>query len=173
MVWNTIHLCTLEILFNDPEYHLLWLPVDLACLKSWQRKPATPPSILLLVYIFRMDRDWMDLDFGGGGLDWIGQQLILFGIGLDANVVSVGFQLDIADWIVDFNPLPGVPGADCSYEHVERYSTNQSSYDVDLGSVFLFVHGILFPMIFRWFVKLIMQTIFSSFEEALCRLCSD
>ena len=29
-------------------------------------------SMLLLVCIFEMDSGWMDLDFGGGGLDWIG-----------------------------------------------------------------------------------------------------
>jgi len=29
-------------------------------------------SMILLVCIFKMDSGWMDLDFGGGGLDWIG-----------------------------------------------------------------------------------------------------
>ena len=66
MVWNTSHLCMLEILFNDPEYLLLWLPVDLACLKSSAQHSS------ISIYIFRMDSGWMDLDFGGGGLDWIG-----------------------------------------------------------------------------------------------------
>ena len=68
MIWNTSHLCMLEILFNDPEYLLLWLSVDLACLKS----SAQHTSISIYIYIFRMDSGWMDLDFGGGGLDWIG-----------------------------------------------------------------------------------------------------
>ena len=66
IVWNTSHLCMLEILFNDPEYLLLWLPVDLACLKSSAQHTS------ISIYIFRMDSGWMDLDFGGGGLDWIG-----------------------------------------------------------------------------------------------------
>ena len=29
-------------------------------------------SMILLVCIFKMDSGWMDLEFGGGGLDWIG-----------------------------------------------------------------------------------------------------
>jgi hypothetical protein len=64
---------------------------------------------------------WIILDgFGlsGVGLDWIRCQRLIIRIGLDLCLALVGLQLDSHDWILDVNPILGIPSHEKYSPHI-------------------------------------------------------